>query len=83
MANCGDPLIRFADNTVINLREAVSVHPSSFSKDFISYTVMLSSGESFTIYNEEYEESSNRPQMLYDNFVDKWYWALRPPMRYP
>lgn len=69
------PLIRFADNTVIDLRAVVRTMPPRGE----TYTVFLSNGESFEIYtNREYFVETPVKCMLYDDFVNSWYRALQP-----
>lgn len=69
------PLIRFADNTVIDLCAVVRTMPPREE----TFTVFLSSGESFEIYtNREYFVKTPVKCMPYDDFVDAWYRAVRP-----
>lgn len=67
------PLLRFADNTVLDLRAVVCTLPPTGDKNFSTYTVYLSSGESFGIYTDkQYLDGLILRHMPYDDFVDAW-----------
>lgn len=69
------PLLRFADNTVLDLRAVVRTMPPRGE----TFTVFLSNGESFEIYtNREFFVETPVKCIPYDDFVNAWYRAVQP-----
>lgn len=65
------PLLRFADNTVIDLRAVVCTLPPIETS---MYTVYLSSGKTIEVYSnyQLHLDGSTLRHMPYDDFVDAW-----------